>query len=259
VQQTVRLFDWCHDHVAEVVARVVSAPDKFVYLALMVVQALFGYFSSAEHINLGMKFYVSVLSIATADLGGSLCAPGMFSLFDSALQPFFDRFLCDRRGLTDGLARAYSGDLARLFAQNAGLIPHTHRVVLRLMETQWGVAGRASFLPERLLKPTTVSWLDYMCRCDLKPALLKILNGLPSVDITEQICKTGSLFEVPFQYVAFEDTFLLFLACPDEVATLYQLVLKIEGAAQTLRMLAEEKAPQGRRLLGENLPEASPR
>jgi hypothetical protein len=107
VQQSVRLFDFCHDHVAECAACLVKKANSksFRYLCISAIPSLFGYFSSAEHINLAMKFYIAILSQTDSELGSTIfipffSAPGLYSFLESSLNPFFQRFLKDSRVFT---------------------------------------------------------------------------------------------------------------------------------------------------------------
>jgi hypothetical protein len=110
------------------------------------------------------------------------------------------------------------------------------------MKTQWGVKGCAQFLFESVLKPTAVLWLEFICPHNRKPGLTQILDRLPQVDLTNEICKCESIFEVPFQYSVFEDPFLLFLASPVNIISLYKLIRKLPSTPASFRTLLDEKS-----------------
>jgi hypothetical protein len=250
VQQSVRLFDFAHEHLADCAAALLekAKSKSFKDLCAVTIPSFFGYFSSAEHINLAMKFYVSILSKTDSDLGSQILvpfftAPGLSPFLDSSLNPFIQGFLKDHRPFSDAVVECHFKVLKKLFDENARVIPYTHRVLLRLMRTQWGVKGCANFFRECVLRPTIISWVQFRCHLEVRKVIDRILDRWSDVELTNTFCQVESIFEIPFQYSVFEDPFLLFLVSPGNVTRLVKLLERTGTLQPTFRSLLEDRPP----------------
>jgi hypothetical protein len=248
MQHCIRFLDHCHDHIDDCARALLFKPKSKTFRSLCVgtIPSLFGYFSSAEHINLAVKFYIGILTRADAAVGSRVLepffsGPGLYRFLESWLKPFIELFLRDSRPLTDPAAKGYAIELSKAFLQDSRLIPQAHRVLLRLMKMQWGGRACADFLFGNVLTPTVLSWFRVMSRRDVKGAWSRILRLMPTMELTTEVCLGESAFEVPFQYVVYDDPFLLFLVSPEDIRALHALMLRVDAVPALFRCLGEEK------------------
>ena len=218
---------------------------KWKFIGSCAIPCLFGYFSSQEHLNLAMSFYVGIVSrcdiaLATEILFPFFTAPCMYGFLDSALGPFFDRLLKDKRKIDQALAKFYASDLKNLVISSSSLIPQTHKVILKMMMTRWGVTKSCGFVCGVFLKSMAMSWLTYMKRTKATDTLLQIWKLIPEVEMVSGMCEKESLFEVPSQYNVFEDPFIMFLVSPLEILSLYKLVSRNFELPEMFKVLQEQ-------------------
>ena len=207
----------------------IKGTKQFSFLALSTIPALFGYYSSNEHINLAMSFFVKVVQsadtmTATSLLSPFFSAPCLFRYFEASLVPFVDAFIRDTRPMDDVLINKYARDLELNFKSNASLIPHTHVVLLRMMYVKWGDKSTCNFFFNNLLNRETLLWYQTVKNDQASiNNIKKILDLLPQSEILQVITKSDSSIEVPFQYTVFEDPFLYFLMTISDLRELYKL------------------------------------
>ncbi|KAK8848254.1 hypothetical protein M9Y10_019310 [Tritrichomonas musculus] len=232
---------------------------EFNFLALSAIPALFGFYSSNEHINLSMGFFVKLfnstdcLPLVLPFLSPFFSAPCLYRFFESSLSPFFDWFVRDTQKFNDDVINEYSQKLTHFFISSAPLVPHTHVVLLRLMHAKWGEHAACFFFCEILLKKHIFQWLESVstkipkefeqsnkskskiknknkdiCEGDLiaREIIECIFKNLDQSKILHSVLNTESLIEVPFQYTVFEDPFLYFLVSISDIRALYHLFMK---------------------------------
>lgn len=231
---------------------------EFNFLATSAIPSLFGYFSSNEHINLSMPFFVKVISstdcfpLITVVLAPFFSAPCLYRFFESSLTPFFDSFIRDTQKFTKNVIQEYGKHLTAHFSSKTELIPHTHVVLLRMMFAKFGEIATSNFFQESILRPQVIQWqasistkipkeLD-LIDSDSKNSRLKsklkddeqisyeiirlIFEEIDSHAILQSVLKSESLIEPPFQYTVFEDPFLYFLTSISDLRALYHLFIK---------------------------------
>ena len=247
-QQATSLLNYAHSHTNDLADQLINikGTKQFSFLALSTIPALFGYYSSNEHINLAMSFFVKVVQsadtmTATSLLSPFFSAPCLFRYFEASLVPFVDAFIRDTRPMDDVLINKYARDLELNFKSNASLIPHTHVVLLRMMYVKWGDKSTCNFFFNNLLNRETLLWYQTVKNDQASiNNIKKILDLLPQSEILQVITKSDSSIEVPFQYTVFEDPFLYFLMTISDLRELYKL-FKAKISQPSMNIIITEK------------------
>ncbi|OHT10868.1 hypothetical protein TRFO_19770 [Tritrichomonas foetus] len=229
-QQTTTLFNHIHANTPDLVEALIKIKGTklFDFMAISSIPSLFGYYSSNEHINLAMSFFVKVLSSTDSVTGSPLLSPFfsspcLFRFYESSLSPFLDSFIREKKIDTNKINK-FVRDITEYFIKSAPLIPQPHIVLLKMMRARWGDKNTCTFFFEKLLKNQTLLWYDTV-RNDQqgRKTIQKILDKMDQMKILEGICFANSSIEVPFQYTVFDDPFLHFLTSISDVRALYSL------------------------------------
>ncbi|OHS93048.1 hypothetical protein TRFO_12057 [Tritrichomonas foetus] len=237
LQQSAHLFAFLHLRLADLFDALilVKSTPEFPYLINSALPALFGYFSSKEHILLAFPFYYHTIDLSSPQLTFKiaypfLAAPYIFRFFESSLMPFFSRFLRDNRienckankRRLNELSKIYANDLIDLFIQNLHLLPNFFTVFFKMAQKKWDHKIIGDFLVNELFKDISFKFLVTFGYEKNEPFLENVFSQMTVdhfVKLSTALCKSKSSFEVPELFMNFGHSFYDFYVCiPDLVA-----------------------------------------
>jgi hypothetical protein len=147
----------CHDY------------NDFEHAVRCIVPAVFGFFSSDEHLTHAFTFYSHIVELARPSQAVGVLAPFVnaakaFRFAEFALDEFFKKFLFDYTVTSDGnresLVPAHAAFLMDCFARAVRLLPETHlRILRQLKNKKWPTVHFADLVFVHWLWPVTRTWL----------------------------------------------------------------------------------------------------
>ena len=213
----------------------------FEFLITSSIPALFGFFSSAEHIENAVLFYVGVVAISTKAKSEIACKI-VFPFFKSALLfPFSESVFCDFiPAYLSAAARLQQSDdfldhLCASFRSYNRLIEPAHKTVLGLMKERFGVKVCADFLID-VMHSFAVIFRGKMHRNHNETK--QIRNLFDRLKESERHCSMlvsdflegRKMLRVPSSYCVFDTPLISFLmSTPDicRLASAYSLAGKL--------------------------------
>lgn len=214
---------------------VYKGTPTFNYAIHSAIPALFGFFCSHEHCVFALAFYIRVVNYIDCKVGFEvllpfLSCPGMFLYIESCLNPFFDRLMRDTRfhdKMSSKEAREleviYAKDLVSLFAKYMHLIPKCIRVVIDLMNQQWGVAKAGKLIVGRLLQFLSLTFVHATGRVKHETflkSIFKYIDRRMQNAIMELISKEQPRSIIPELFSIFGHDYLSFFACVSDIELL---------------------------------------
>lgn len=257
LQQTAHLFEFVHSNLSRLLFGLMSKiePSLFKYAVDSAIPSLFGFFCSQEHETLALAFYIQIVNEVQADIGFRivrpfLSCPGMFNFIESSLRPFFDRLRRDGRikvKMTtkdrERMTHMYADDLMKLFGTNKYLLPRSVRVIVTLMQQQWGTSIAANMLVHDLLKTLSTRFMDsagYSKKNVFLKDVFEYIDEQACKQLLDAIADCPSRFAIPELYACFGHAYLTFYTCTADCEVLALLMEKKQKLPPSVASLTAE-------------------
>lgn len=214
IQSITTLIEFLHKNVqifASAVEYRYKQPNKseFLFLVKSAIPAVFGYFSSQEHISVAFPFYCSLIQtrnqdLTTAALTPFYCSPCTFRFISILYDRFGLKFCLDVRLEKSSIQRSvlteYINPFIEAIIQTFPLIPQQHQFLLRFMLTSgWSALSVLQFFLNHFVFPQLLRYVKSMPFKNQFKQLKHFAAGLelktlrPIIDHFENV----SHFEVP--------------------------------------------------------------
>ncbi|OHT06057.1 hypothetical protein TRFO_05708 [Tritrichomonas foetus] len=216
---------------------------NFHYLIRCAIPAIFGYFSSQEHLSIAIKFYNAIIDpeITKCDqkLAISILQPLMHSsinyrFIEAALSKFLDAFVVDVNFLQaedkENYFSMYSAFLVRCICQCLCLLPEPILTLLhRLKEIGWDPENFSILFFQKFLWDVAFEWLDNSSAKNYIDLIKKIIF-ITSSDknqislIYKSLFNAKSVYEIPSVYTRFGHTYLDFFISVHDVHVIAKIL-----------------------------------
>ena len=241
-----KVLKYLLSHPNELVAGLVKsqASPWFQYLTTSSIPAVFGFFSSEEHIRNAVWFYLIVIEACNASTACEILYPffqaaAMFPFFEGIFTDFMLNFLYDDDWHES--SHAYMDNLCLLVKANTHLIPNSHRSILKLVKEQFGFKVCADFAID-LIAIFIVRFIGKQHRSESCSQRINVLiSELRQSDrhramIVQELLHGESFFEVPSMYNPFDECCLFTYI---SVGDLHQLTAMVSRAGALPPRLAQ--------------------
>ena len=223
----------------------------FQFLTTSAIPAVFGFFSSEEHIRNAVWFYLIVIGACNASTACEILSPffqaaAMFPFFESIFTDFMLNFLYDDDWQEFG--REYMDNLCLLVKANTHLIPSSHRSILKVMKEQFGFKVCADFAID-LIGIFIVRFIGKQHRSEsCSHRINALISELRQSDrhramIVQGFLHGESFFEVPSMYNPCDDSCLFTYISVGDLQHLMDMVSRVGQLPSRLAQLNFGRLP----------------
>jgi hypothetical protein len=207
------------DLFAKVVCKRYGQQD-FHFMVFSVVPAIYGFFSSYEHVTVATPFYQHVIHIAPPNIASDIiqpffCSLGTFRFLESVIGPFCQKFGGEIR-LDDAkrqkeLIPQYANELMHLISKNLCLLPHIMLLMFNTMVNKgWSLRSLIDMFFGHYFTHQSIAWIASSPFSHKVTVFQKILKAaIENVKMTRDVLRgfvtAKPLYEIPSAYKAFDE------------------------------------------------------
>ena len=225
----------------------------FIYFTYSVIPSIFGFFSSAEHLDFAYQFYTELILCAPKKLIDLVLTPFLqaspsFSFLESIFEEICFFFCHDIRLLRDkkydDVLEYHAKMIIKSVIKNLRLLPITHLNILTLLQQHsWSQEDVYSLIIRSMVIPQ----IRVMLKASHFSEKLNVFNDVCLLSIklfpscAEPFCltQTSSIFEVPGCFQTFNRKFLRCITTTRDAYTLFQLAKKVITIPSLILRLGE--------------------
>lgn len=222
--------------------------DIFDFLCYSAIPAIFGHFSSNEHIANSFRFFCTLVGTFDEDIIDAVLTPYyanactfrfIESIYATFGQPFCHDCRLDTQKVQTDILHQYISPLITAIIQAYPLLPHTHQFLLKFMVRR----GRntQSILTFFLHKFVLPQLLRYIKRTPFNSHYIQLRELAISLkkNITQcigiiDVIYSPSYFEVPQAFAVFDEPYRQVLLTPADVHVIMSSLVQIDKLPQNL-------------------------
>ena len=226
-------------------------PDstQFNYLCFSAIPAIFGFFSSSEHISLSFSFYCLLIGTCSKDLVEKALIPFYScsctykyteSIFNQFVIKFCNDIRLNSKTIPEKIIEEYIPLAIQSIKQAFKLLPQQHQFLLKFMKTQgWSNPNIFRFFLHKFTFPQLLRFLKstpFKSHFHQLVTLAKsiTLNRTDLFDSLSSIFDDYSIFEIPSAFSVFQIPYIQILISSADVNALIMALLSVNELPKTL-------------------------
>jgi len=242
IHQAAFLVSYFYSNLDKVAQAVFQSSNcsEFSYIAGKALPSLFGYFSSSEHNQLAMVFYLHVMNTFQPYLCYILLKPFFCSLcthkyIESTMSMFFRKFGAEKRLLknqiTQSLINHFSKYLSNCICSNVVLLSTEILTIIHLMKSQkWSTKEISIMFFTNFLLPQAENWIISSQFCHMKQSFMMVVDVVMKNDclmesIITVLTSTNSIYDFPKLYKGFNQLFVHILVSTNDIFFIWKYLV----------------------------------
>ena len=196
--------------------------QDFHFMIFSVVPAIYGFFSSYEHVSNATCFYQHIIRMAPPNIASDViqpffCSLGSFRFIERVMGPFCQKFGGDIR-LDDKkrhkeLVPQFANELMLLIKDNICLLPQVILLMFNTMVNKnWNLKSLIDMFFGHFFTHQSIAWIASSPFSHKVPVFQKVLKAaIDNVKMTRDVLRcfvtAKPLFEIPSAYRAFDEDY----------------------------------------------------
>ena len=226
------------------------------YIIHCAIPAVFGYFASKEHLDIGIRFYRKIAEelsekIALPMFGPLLHSAATFRFIECALTGFMKALAIDVNVQDDqtGYIQVYSPFLKDCICKALPLLPEPILGLFRLLHKKgWEQASMQKLVFGSFLLPSIRRWMSNSSASGHEKFVGKILENMKTQsnlvnEIIDELLKATSSYELPLVYRAFGNQYLDFYLSVRDIQLMAQILHKCNMMPDTVTLDELSRVP----------------
>ena len=226
-------------------------PDsgQFNYLCFSAIPAIFGFFSSSEHISLSFSFYCLLIGTCTQQLVEKALIPFYscactYKYTEAIFNQFAIKFCNDIRlnakSISQKIIEEYIPLAIQSIKQAFKLLPQQHQFLLKFMKTQgWKDSNIFHFFLHKFTFPQLLRFLKSTPFKNHFPQLVALaksftLNRIDILNSLNSIFDDYSIFEIPSAFSVFQIPYTQILISSADVNALVMALLSVNELPKSI-------------------------